>query len=201
MSLDALADFLFEVGMLKRTPRTGYQFLGTGKENVAEHSHRCAIVGYTLAKMSGQASVEKVVLMCLFHDLPEARTGDLNYVNKMYVKADERKAINDMTERLPFGQEIRRYIAELSERGSLEAKLAHDADQIDLLLKLKELSDLGNAYAKDWIATALKRLVTSQGKQLAKAILETEFCDWWFKEREDEWWVNGGHEAGEAKGP
>ena len=43
--------------------------------------------------------------MCLFHDLVEARTGDLNYVSKKYVQADEVAAVNDMTVNLPFGDE------------------------------------------------------------------------------------------------
>ncbi|MEQ8216458.1 MAG: phosphohydrolase, partial [Smithellaceae bacterium] len=30
--MDNIADFLFEVGMLGKTPRSGYQFLGSGKE-------------------------------------------------------------------------------------------------------------------------------------------------------------------------
>ena len=37
-----------------------------------------------------------MVLLCLFHDIPEARTGDLNYVNKKYVKVAERKAVEDL---------------------------------------------------------------------------------------------------------
>ena len=51
--LTRLADFLFEAGMLRKTPRTGYQFLGSGSENVAEHSFRAALVGYALAHMAG----------------------------------------------------------------------------------------------------------------------------------------------------
>ncbi|MDO9630796.1 MAG: HD domain-containing protein, partial [Humidesulfovibrio sp.] len=51
--LTRLADFLFECGMLRKTPRTGYQFLGSGAENVAEHSFRTAVVGFVLAKMAG----------------------------------------------------------------------------------------------------------------------------------------------------
>ena len=98
MELKAIADFLFEVGMLKRTPRSGFQFLGTGRETVAEHSLRCAVIGYVLARMSGDISTERVVFMCLFHDLVEARTGDLNYVNKKYVQANESAALRDMTE-------------------------------------------------------------------------------------------------------
>jgi len=77
-----IAEFLFEIGMLKRSPRTGYQFLGTGGESVADHSFRTAVIGYVLASMEPDADRSKVILMCLFHDFPEARTGDHNYVNK-----------------------------------------------------------------------------------------------------------------------
>ena len=58
--------------MLKRTPRSGFQFLGSGAESVAEHSFRTAIIGYTLARLDGQADTGRVVQLCLFHDVPEA---------------------------------------------------------------------------------------------------------------------------------
>ncbi|MGQ9796492.1 MAG: hypothetical protein ACUVR9_08850, partial [Desulfosoma sp.] len=38
--LRAVAHFFFEMGMLKRTARSGFQFLGSGKESVADHSFR-----------------------------------------------------------------------------------------------------------------------------------------------------------------
>lgn len=190
MELKAIADFLFEVGMLKRTPRSGFQFLGSGDETVAEHSLRCATIGYVLAKLSGKVNTERVVLMCLFHDLVEARTGDLNYVNKRYVKADEEAAVRDMTAGLPFGEEIRQLTKEFNERSTVEAKLANDADQLEIILELKELGDLGNRYAADWITSAMKRLRTDEGKRLARSILNTDFSAWWFKEKKDEWWVN-----------
>lgn len=190
MELKAIADFLFEVGMLKRTPRSGFQFLGTGHETVAEHSLRCAVIGYVLARMS-DLPTDKVVLMCLFHDLVEARTGDLNYVNKKYVRADEDAAMRDMTDNLPFGDEIRSLSSEFNQRVTVEAELAQDADQIEMILQLKELGDLGNRYAKDWISTAMKRLRTECGKRLARSILNTDFSAWWFKEKDDHWWVEG----------
>jgi len=190
VELNAVADFLFEVGMLKRTPRTGFQFLGTGKETVAEHSLRCAIIGYVLAKMTPDLQTEKVVYMCLMHDIAEARTGDLNYVNKKYVVADEDAAVRDMTENLPFGKEIGSFLSEFSEGTSPEAECARDADQLEMILQLKELGDLGNRYSQQWIATAIKRLKTYNGKRLARSILNTDFSGWWFKEKEDDWWVN-----------
>ncbi len=80
------------------------------------------------------------------------------------------------------------------QRSTLESEYAHDADQIEMILQLKELGDLGNRYSKDWISAAMKRLRTPDGKRLARSILNTDFSAWWFKEKEDEWWVNGGNE-------
>ena len=54
------AEFLFEVGMLKRTPRTGYQFLGSGGESVADHSFRTAVIGYVLASQELEADRNRV---------------------------------------------------------------------------------------------------------------------------------------------
>ncbi|MFH0957558.1 MAG: HD domain-containing protein [Pseudomonadota bacterium] len=190
MELKAIADFLFEVGMLKRTPRSGFQFLGTGKETVAEHSLRCAVIGYTLSRMSGASDASKVVFMCLFHDLVEARTGDLNYVNKRYVTADEEAAVRDMTADLPFGEEIRSLTHEFNEKSSLESHLANDADQIEMILELKELGDLGNPYSREWISTAIKRLRTEEGARLSRSIMNTDFSAWWFKEKDDDWWIH-----------
>jgi putative hydrolase of HD superfamily len=143
-----------------------------------------------LAKMSGKFAPEKIVLMCLFHDLVEARTGDLNYVNKRYVKADEDAAVLDMTAQLPFGNEIRDLAEEFNTAGTPEANIAHDADQLEMILQLKELGDLGNRYAADWITSAIKRLRTDDGKRLARTILNTDFAGWWFKEKNSTWWVH-----------
>ena len=52
-AMQRLTDFLNEVGMLRHTPRSGYKFLGSGQETVAEHSHRTAVIGYVLAKKTG----------------------------------------------------------------------------------------------------------------------------------------------------
>lgn len=104
--LKRTVEFLHEAGMLKKTPRTGYQFLGSGSESVAAHSFRATILGYVLAGMESGADIDKTIRMCLFHDLAEARTGDHNYVNKKYVAVDERKALQDQTRDLPFGDDI-----------------------------------------------------------------------------------------------
>ncbi|MEZ4601335.1 MAG: HD domain-containing protein [Syntrophotaleaceae bacterium] len=185
-----LANFFFEVGMLKRTPRTGFQFLGSGAESVAEHSFRTAIIGYTLARLDGTADVGRVLRLCLFHDIPEARTGDLNYVNKKYVAVDDNRVVEDLAETLPFGDEYRETIEEFSAQQSLESQLAHDADQLEMILALKEYKDLGNRYADEWYPFSVRRLKTDTARKLAESIWETDSSLWWFN-GDQEWWVKG----------
>lgn len=186
-----IANFLFEAGMLKRTPRTGYQFLGSGAESVAEHIFRAVYIGYALGRMSGQVNVDRIVKMCMFHDLPEARTGDQNYVNKKYVSVNIHKAVDDMATQLPFGGEIRELIEEFEEGSTAEARIARDADQLEFILALKEWKDIGNAYAEEWLEFSLKRLQTETARELAQVILETDSSLWWFSDKSD-WWVRGG---------
>ena len=162
-----IVNFLFEVGMLKRTPRTGYQFLGSGKESVADHSFRTAIIGHILSLNEPGADPYKTILMCLVHDLHEARTGDHN-----------------------FGKDIRSITHEFNKGESLEARISRDADQLDLIFELKAQKDLGNSYAEEWLYYALQRLVTRSAEELAQEILKTDSTDWWFEKKTD-LWVNG----------
>jgi putative hydrolase of HD superfamily len=185
-----IANFLFETGMLKRTPRSGLQFLGSGKESVAEHSFRVVMIGYALAKLHREADEHRVLKMTLLHDLLESRTGDLNYVNKKYLTVDEEKAVNEVADTLPFGEELKALFREFRAKETLESLIANDADQLELILMLKEYGDLGNKYTKDWISFALKRLHTAPARALAETILVTDSAEWWFKDKSD-WWVWG----------
>ncbi|MBI5143383.1 MAG: HD domain-containing protein [Nitrospirae bacterium] len=184
-----LANFLFEAGMLKRTPRSGFQFLGSGAESVAEHIFRTAYIGFVLGRMVENVDADRIIKMCLFHDLPEARTGDLNYVNKKYVTTDEKKAVDDLSATLPFGGEIKSLIEEFNDGKTAEAWLARDADQIEMILALKEYKDLGNVYAQEWLDFAMKRLQSEEARKLADTILTTDSSLWWFSDKSD-WWVN-----------
>lgn len=183
-----LTDFLFEVGMLRKTPRTGYQFLGSGGENVAEHSFRAAVIGYALAHLAG-ADPSRTTLMCLFHDLPEARTGDFNYVNKIYNCCDQDRAMADAVQGTGLEKEVLSLHHELEESVSPEAALAHDADQLDLILNLKEELDRGNQYAAKWMDCAVERLRTDVAKRLAQEICQTDHTDWWFLGQSRDWWA------------
>ncbi len=187
---DKIVDFLYEAGMLAKSPRSGFFFLGSGNQSIAEHSNRVTYIGYALAQMAENVDLSKILQMCMFHDFAEARTSDLNYVHQKYVKADEHKAVSDLVETLPFGNKIALILEEYEERKTKESLLAKDADNLELILSLKEQYDIGNERAHTWIPSAIKRLKTEEGKRLGEKIINTDSDRWWFDDKENDWWVN-----------
>ncbi len=191
-SLGEVVDFLFEVGILAKTPRSGFYFWGNNEQSVAEHINRAVYVGYVLACMEKKVDTGKVMKMCLMHDLAETRVSDLNWTHQKYVERHEEKAIHDITSPLPFGDDMLETIHEYEERKTPEAILAKDADSIELLLSLREEIDIGNSRANTLIPPLLKRLKTKSAQKLARKIIKTSSDHWWFADQHDEWWVNRG---------
>lgn len=185
----AIVNFLFEVGILSKTPRSGFHFLGSGQQSVSEHMSRTVYIGFVLANLEKNVNSEKILKMCLLHDLAEARTSDLNYVHQKYTFADEHKAVEDLVSTLSFGNELLNILIEYKERKSKESILAKDADSLEWILSLKEQVDIGNSRAKTWIPSAVKRLKTKVAKDLAKDIIKTNSDDWWFSQKNDKWWI------------
>jgi putative hydrolase of HD superfamily len=177
-----IANLLFESKMLKEIPRSGYHFLGSGHESVAEHSFSTTFIAFVMSKLETKVDALKLISMCLVHDLAESRIGDLNSVQKNYVSADETRALEDTIKNLPFGPSITQLIHEFNEGRSIEAQLAYDADQLALVLDLKCLSDIGYQPPNDWLPHVLKRLKTNMGHEIARRIMET---------KRDEWWLDG----------
>jgi len=186
------ANYLNEVGMLNHTPRSGFAFLGTGAQSVAEHILRMLHIAFVLARTHATRVDElRLLHLVMFHDLPEARTSDHNYVNRKYVAEDLDKLLDDGAREWCCGEEIVAYIREFEAAETEEARLARDADQLELLLMLKQQGDLGNPHVDDWIAPLLARLKTDAGRQLAEEILATRWDEWWFGNKHDPHWVEG----------
>jgi putative hydrolase of HD superfamily len=173
------ARFLFEGSMLKKTWRTGYAFLGKGGESVAAHTFGVTLIAMMLAREIEGVDAERLLKLSLVHDLPEARTGDPNAVHKLYGNVDEDLAVLDMVRGLDGGAELSDLLAEYRKGESEEAVLVHDADQLDMLLSLKEHLDTGSKDAGLWIPHVRGRLRSEPAKALAKAILEEHWASWW----------------------
>jgi putative hydrolase of HD superfamily len=174
-----IVNLLFEAKILKEIPRSGYHFLGAGQESVAEHSFSTAFIAYVMSQLEPEVDALKLISMCLVHDLAEARVGDLNTVHKQYVTADETRALEDATRGLAFGRNLKGLIQEYNEGRSEEARLAHDADQLALILELKDLMDVGYKPPHSWIDNVISRVKTKVGKKIVHAVMQTQRDSWW----------------------
>jgi len=174
-------NFLFEAGTLRKLARSHRQRLLTDdlSDNIASHSFRVSLIGYILANLE-RADVSKVLLMCLFHDVPEARSNDLNWVHKKYVKVFENEIINDQLVGLPNCGELKEVAKEFNIRTTKESRIAKDADNIDQVLLLKEYYWAGNREAESWLKSRRqeKLLYTDSAKYLLKLIYKQEPGAW-----------------------
>lgn len=182
MNFTRVANFLFEVGSLRKLPRAHKQTLTTEDptDNISSHSFRVAVIGYFLAKAE-KADAHKVLLMCLFHDVPETRSGDQNWVHKKYVKVFEDEIIADQFTGIVDDNQLLELVTEYGKRESQEAKLAKDADLIEQILLLREHAQAGNKEAEAWLngQEQAKRVVTQSGKNLVEQIYQTKVKGWW----------------------
>ncbi len=178
---------LHEIGMLGRIERSGFAFLGSGKQSVAAHSFRVAILALMLSE-GEKVKIDEALLLklCLFHDVMEARIGDLNYVQKRYLSVDRQKLFADWIEEYPYWGAHLVALEQSLQENSLEAALMHDADQLDLLLCLKEEMELGNSRAADWYAIVQQRLRLARSNEWAKEILEQRADTWWFRRNQSQ---------------
>ncbi len=178
MDADKISKLIFEAGQLKRLPRSGWFFAGVkNPESVAEHSWRTAVIGLFLAKME-KADENKVVKMCLLHDLAETRTGDLNRVNDRYIKkgGGEEKALEDI---LGVDREILKTVKEYQRKETREAVVARDADLLEVFVQAKEYLEIGHSSVANWMENAKAVLKTKSAKELAKQLESMDPTSWW----------------------
>ena len=178
-------DFLFEIGTLRHINRSWSQFGGLPFANVAEHSFRTMTIAMLIALREG-AKVEKVVELALVHDIHETRTGDANYVQKMYRNDDVETAWREIEGRSVVASHIRGLRLELETGETLEAKIVKDADNLDCDLELREMRDRGSTIADALTSTreAVKgTLHTGTARHLFAAIQERGSHHWHLKAR------------------
>lgn len=176
-----VANFLYELGMLKRVQRSGWWLAGIrDPESVAEHCFRAAAIAYVLAEAEG-ADAGRAAVLALFHDRAEARVNDLHRLGKSYAdwSAVEARASADQTRRLPeqLAASIDDLLGEARARTTLEARIAKDADSLECLLQAREYAAQGHAV-DEWEKSSVAELSTAAAKRLAQAILATPPGEW-----------------------
>lgn len=178
-----LANLVYEAGQLKRVARTGWWAAGIKfPESVAEHSWRAAVIGYLLGKKAG-VNAERVAIMCLFHDLPEARVNDTHKIQQRYFdpKPAEERAFAEQTELLPgdVKEELRQLVKDCEGKIGKEGMLAKDADLLECAFQAREYELDGFQSTQDWVKRAGQELRTNEGRALFKELVKTSPCEWW----------------------
>ena len=168
----------FEAGYLAKIPRSQRK---SNPHSISEHSYRVMVIAYVLAKQH-TCNLEKVLVMSMFHDLPETRIGDLDFVHRRYIPhTAEVEALTDATQAVPQLDPIAEYLVELNHGKTIEAKIVRDADCLEEIVTEKEQLDAGDPRAHDWLEYSLKhkKLETKLAQTLAHTISTTHSDAWW----------------------
>ncbi|MDD5194653.1 MAG: HD domain-containing protein [Candidatus Omnitrophica bacterium] len=182
-SLESVLNFISEAGTLKRVSRSGWSVVGVSeKESVADHSFRCAVIAYALARLEG-ADALAVLLMSLFGDIHEARITDLHKMAQRYIDLTpaENIAFGEQVARLPFTikSELKLSRKEYLAQNTKASLIARDADILECLLQAKEYFEFGYSQAASFMKKAPRYLVTKSAKALWRKAKKTHLNDWW----------------------
>lgn len=178
----SIANLIFEAAVVKRLKRTGWQILGDNEESLGEHTFLSCVIAYVLSKQM-KANTETALVMALFHDFHEARTGDVDKIALRYIARDQHRANRDIFQKADAG--LLKLLETYEKRGTLEAKIAHEANVVALLVELKLLVEKGNVHAKEWLEANQKRLKLPEAIELADQLAHTDSHDWWKGIRRD----------------
>lgn len=140
MKIDAYLAIVHLAERLKDTPRHCYTS-GGRRESVAEHSWRLSLMAMLLRDEFPTVDIDKVICMCLIHDLGEAFTGDI----PVFLKTDadrhtEDALLADWVRGLPSPtrEELTALYAEMEARETCEARLYKALDGLEALIQHNE---------------------------------------------------------------
>jgi len=148
---------------LKDTTRHCYTKNGR-HESVAEHSWMMTLIAFFIKEEFPEADMDKVIKMCIIHDLGEAFTGDIPAFDKTVSNEQKEEALlHGWLASLPenIAAEMRALYDEMARRETLEAKIYKAIDGLEALIQhnISDLStwipreyELNKVYADDKVA-------------------------------------------------
>lgn len=111
------------------------------RESVAEHSWRLSMFAYFMKDEFPEFDIDRVIKMCIFHDMGEAFTGDI----PSFMKTDnderiENEAIFDWLNSLPspYRTELTELYKEINEQKTPESKLFKALDKLEAAISHNE---------------------------------------------------------------
>lgn len=146
-----LLDILVVAERLKDVTRHCYTS-GGRHESVAEHCWMTSLMAFLMKEEFPEVDMDKVIRMCLIHDLGEAFTGDIPTFNK--TAADEEREetlLYGWVRSLPKekADEMMALYAEMEARESAEAKVYKALDGLEAVVQ-HNFSDISTWLPKEY---------------------------------------------------
>ena len=140
-------DFFKTAVNLKKISRQGWidKLSLDTPESVADNSYSMAVISMVISDL-GNYNSEKIIKMVLLHDLAESKIGD--YIPEQLSKEKkielENNAFNEIIKNLPdlIKSQYLQIWQEYQENNSIESKLVHQIDKLEMVLQ-------ANIYKKD----------------------------------------------------
>ncbi|MFZ2587867.1 MAG: HD domain-containing protein [Alphaproteobacteria bacterium] len=176
--------FAYEIGAARHKPRSWQYNLNETMANVAEHCYRVTFLAMMLATMEN-ADPFRTAVIAMVHDTDEIRGMDLTPYQKPYMKLDSDKAVTDTFTGTPFANLCLSLFKEYKAKESPESLCVKDADILDAVLELMEITERGSKYLEkiqhDMMTIRRESLRTESGKKVFDAIASGHVGPWdWF---------------------
>ena len=190
MKPEELLSVLHTANRLKDTTRHCWT-PGNRHESVADHSWRLALTAFFLRDEFPETDMDKVIKMCLIHDLGECFTGDIpSFLKTDADTAKEDALLIQWVETLPqpYRAEMAALYAEMDALETPEAKLYKALDKLEAVIQHNEADistwepheyDLNLTYADDIVAfspylRSLREAIRDDTKQKIADAQKTE---------------------------
>ena len=151
MEARALLDALNVAERLKDTTRHCYTKQGR-HESVAEHSWMMTLMAFFMRDEFPEVDMDKVIRMCIIHDLGEAFTGDIPAFDKTGEnEKTEEELLYGWVKTLPtnYAMEMRALYEEMAKRETIEAKVYKAIDGLEAVIQ-HNISDLSTWIPKEY---------------------------------------------------
>ncbi len=151
MEARKLLDVLLVAEKLKDTTRHCYTSKGR-HESVAEHSWMMTLMAFLMRDEFAEADMDKVIQMCIIHDLGECFTGDIPAFekNQAHEQAEE-NLLYSWVHSLPenYAIEMRELYEEMTELKTVEAQIYKAIDGLEALIQ-HNVSDVSTWIPKEF---------------------------------------------------
>ena len=121
---------------------TRHSWTSSGRhESVAEHSWRLALLALFVKDEFPEADIDRVIRMCLLHDMGEAFTGDIPaFLKEQAHEVAEAQVYEAWLDSLPqpYREELTSLWQEMEAQATTEAKLYKALDKLETLMQHNE---------------------------------------------------------------